>query len=729
MKKQLLVGTALFAAIGAFSQSGYAKPKPAGVASTADKLASKYSAAYRADEPVAPVAAKTSPVNGSNTEVTSVVNAENGVSAVLTPTVQWKAIAGTMNIYGMLVSQSKPLQYSDELNAVVMVHRKGTTYTTQPNSNSGSIVAHITQNWGTTWDSTCIWTDANNLARYPQGGIYNPPANTNINNAYVVGMGPVTPNGGTGWIGDWYASKQLGSANYNNTASGTPGAQQFIANTPPFGPNQAKHDFSRYAFQSTDDGAVRSMAGRYLSVSGGQPADFRGAAVVKGVFNAGVFNWVTDTLIPQTVTRTDSTKQLFGQPHQAWNEAGTIGYVMMIGARSGAINNNRGWQPIVYKTTNSGGSWALVNGIDFNSPAMSGVLDHIPAVSTNTNVTAPYFSWTEGFDMAVDAAGKLHIFSMVQGTPSQDRDSIAELYFPFTTEKYTWGHVPGNRPYLYDFVGDGTSAWTYMVVDSLSSEGPSSSSTGPGYADNPWDPDPSNSNAKVTSDSRIQCGRTPDGQFIVVTWAESDTNFTTGAKKWNTLPNLHARCIMTGTTNVISPTEPVFTKPSTPVAPIYTVNSNVANRAMFHYQSRTVLGVACPNNTVQIKVPVTISNSSPYSQLVENRLWYSTATLEFTGLSCGNVGVTQSLAYNVNSIDVYPNPAHSNATVALNLKEEAPVTVYVYNMVGQVVKSASVAGASGENKIDLSLENLTTGMYMVKVKAGNTTSIKKIIVN
>jgi hypothetical protein len=78
---------------------------------------------------------------------------------------------------------------------------------------------------------------------------------------------------------------------------------------------------------------------------------------------------------------------------------------------------------------------------------------------------------------------------------------------------------------------------------------------------------------------------------------------------------------------------------------------------------------------------------------------------------------------------VYPNPTHSNATVALNLKEEAAVTVYVYNMVGQLIKSASVAGVSGENKIDLSLESMTPGMYMVKVKAGNSTSIKKIIVN
>ncbi|HRD40819.1 MAG TPA: hypothetical protein PLC65_19475, partial [Bacteroidia bacterium] len=103
---------------------------------------------------------------------------------------------GSMNAFGVLVSESKPLNYYPALNAVTFIHRKSLTYTPTSNGNSGSIVGMYTTNNGTTWDSTCIWASGSDLARYPQGGLYNPLGNTNVNNAYMLGMGPVT-NGTT----------------------------------------------------------------------------------------------------------------------------------------------------------------------------------------------------------------------------------------------------------------------------------------------------------------------------------------------------------------------------------------------------------------------------------------------------------------------------------------------------------------------------------------------------
>jgi hypothetical protein len=108
-------------------------------------------------------------------------------------------------------------------------------------------------------------------------------------------------------------------------------------------------------------------------------------------------------------------------------------------------------------------------------------------------------------------------------------------------------------------------------------------------------------------------------------------------------------------------------------------------------------------------------------------LWYSTARLEFLGSTCP-VGVQQSLAYNVNGIEIYPNPAHSNATISVDLKEKGKVSVNVYNTVGQLVSSSAFDGQFGVNKTDLSLENLSAGLYIVNVKVGNTVSTKKLIV-
>lgn len=738
MKKQLLIGSALLAAVTVYSQSGR-KTSPAGITNMSEKLAQRFAVLNNPTESNPTMGAKTGPAQLDNgVEVTSAADVNN-LSAVAAPTVQWRAIGGTMNIFGMLVSASKPLQYNWKLNAVSIVTRKGSTYQASPtgDSNSGSIIARISQNWGATWDSTCIYTNITNaLARYPQGGIYNPVGNSNINNAYVVGMGPSThTTTGVGWTGNWYASKQLGTANYNNAASTAPGAMQFIANTPPYNPGLAKHDFSRYSFTSTDDGLVRSIGGRYDGKDGqGQPTGFRGAAIVKGSFNAGTFTWTSDTIIPATIQSTLASNNIFGQPIMAWNQAGTTGYVVFIGADNtySANNNtpNKGWQPIVYKTTNSGSSWAKIPGIDFTAPSMSVVTDFCYPVNTNTALVIPFFNVGESYDAVVDASDRLHIASTIVGTARNHNDSLGYT-FNFGAAGYSWGHVPGFRPYLYDFVGDGTGPWKVVVVDSLSSEGPGAGSTAAGYTANPWDPDPNNSNAKVTSDCRIQLGRNKTGEYIIYSWAESDTNFTNAQEKWNSLPNIKARCMLTApssTMMTLSPTEINVTRPNPAVPPTYTSNPNVSNRAMFHYMSPVCEFVNCVGaNTVQIRMPFTVSNSNPYAQLTENRLWYTTATLDFGGLTTCT-GLQQALAYNVNGIEIYPNPAHANATIAVDLKEKGKVSVNVYNTVGQLVNSTSYEGQFGVNKSTLSLDNLSAGLYIVNVKVGNTVSTKKLIV-
>ncbi|MBK9285155.1 MAG: T9SS type A sorting domain-containing protein [Sphingobacteriaceae bacterium] len=731
MKKQLLLGTALLAAVTSYSQNSRAKAIITGEVNMSEKLASKYATVNNPHEPAAAHTAKQAPSqNGSNIEVTSA--GDENMSAVAAPTVQWKAIAGSMNIYGVLVSNSKPLQYNDQLNAVSFVHRKGGTYTTLPFSTSGSIVMHLSQNWGSTWDSTCIWASDDGVmrARYPQGGIYNPAGNTNISNAYGVGMGPLT--NGSGWIGNFYASKQLGSANYNATAV-TGNGMQFAPNTPPYLPGLQKHDFSRYSFASTDDGLVRSIGGRYDATDGnGQPIGFRGAAVVKGTFVGGNVTWTSDTIIPATIQSSVSGNNLWGQPIMAWNEAGTIGYVVFIGSDatySAQPNSpNRGWQPIVYKTTNSGGSWAKISGIDFTAPSMSVVTDYIASVNTNTALGIPFFNIGESYDAVVDANGKLHIASTIVGTARAHDDSL-NYTFQFTPNGYGWGHTPGFRPYLYDFVGDGSAPWEVIVVDSLSSEGPGATSTSNGYTANPWDPDPANSNQKVSSDSRIQLSRDVSGQYIIYSWAESDTNFTNAQEKWNSLPNIKARCLLVSAGSMtMSPTEINVTKPTPAVPGTFSVNANVSNRAMFHYMSTTALFANCVgSNTVQIKVPFSVTNSNPYSQLTENRHWVSAGTLEFGGLTTCT-GIQQNLAYNVKNIEIFPNPAHSKATIAVDLEQSGNVNVSIFNTVGQLVQSSSFEGQFGVNKTDVSLENLSAGMYIVNVKVGNATSTKKLII-
>jgi hypothetical protein len=709
MKKQLLLGSALLAVISAFPQTSRTT-KPAGIVDMTKIIAAKYAA-----EPEGSVSPKLKPVIGATENSSS---PGEMVSSMPPSTINWKLVAGSMNIYGMLVSQSRPLQYNDNLNAVSFIHRKSATYNAIPTSNSGAIVAEITTNWGNTWDSTCIWSDGTNLGRYPQGAIYNPPGNTSLSNAYVVGAGPCT--GGSGWLGNFYASKKLNS--FDATASSSPNAQQFLSSSLSSYPaNQGPHAFSRYGFGSTDDGAVRSLA---LIVD--DPANIdglRGFSVVKGSFNAGAFTWTTDSIIPNTIIRTDGSKVMGFAPQMAWNESGTVGYVVTMGAIANSTNSTKGYQPIVYKTTNSGASWAMVPGIDFNNSAFQPVLSRLDGLSSNTNIAVPYFN---DYNMIVDANNKLHIAATLNGTSKNHPDSLGYINsysLSIDGQEYLWRHEPGYRPFIYDFIGDGTSAWTYKLIDSVSSEAAGATAGSAGFNDNPWD----DSQGKTDNvDTRIQLGRTPDGQYITFAWSESDTNATTGGRKYNSKPNVKTRCMSIGSgTNmyVVSPTEINVTK----VAPgTGTVNFNVQNMATLHYMSPTTGTAAVTGNTVDINTPISVTNSNPFSQLTNNTTWIQTGKLSYS-FSSLNSSIKDNLQ-NALDYEIYPNPASNDANLSINMQDNNSIEVAVLNAIGQLVKSNKHQGFSGQNNITIDLTGVSSGIYMVNVKVANASNTKKLIV-
>jgi hypothetical protein len=633
------------------------------------------------------------------------------LTAVSSATGTWNNIATSMNIYGVFNSNSKPLQYNPSVNAISFIHRKGDNYVAAPANNSGAILAMISQDWGANWDSTCLYSDNTFPGRYPQGAIYSAPGNTNIANAYIVGSGPALDGGN--WSGSWYASKQLGAGNYNNTASTAANAMQMLSNTPPY-PSFGKHDYSSFHFSSTVDGVVRSI-GVICDDFNNPSTDVRGYMIVKGTFNAGTFTWTGDSINPPVILRTDNSHHMNFTPIMAWSEDGTIGYVVSIGARQGATGANAGYQPIIYKTSNSGATWSLLTGIDFNDAQYAPILERINPVENTTN-KIPYFWASEGMDATVDASGKLHFVTTIVGTASTDVDQL-DGYEVFDTEEYAWPFTPGKMPYIYDFIGDGTGAWSYVTVDSLTSQGPSSSSGNPGYNENPWDAD---AGFKPRSDARIQLSRTPDGKFVLYTWAESDPNFTAGSKNWNNIPDIKVRAMdVTGLggsgSYALSPTKHIPSK--------FGNNTGVISRAMFHYASPVASNYTITGNTFSVNIPLTVSNSNPYSQINSNTHWFANAKLDFL---ISSVGVAEHVFDNA-SFGVYPNPGATVANVSLKLSQNRKLSVNVLNALGQQVLLKEVNAFAGENQVMLDVNGLNAGIYFIQVNVDGTNFTKKFI--
>jgi hypothetical protein len=725
MKKSVLLGTALFAALSVFSQAGRQHPQPVAVLDMRKAKAEATNVGANEKTIV-------SPMIGSAQTPVKVKSSKSSLY-------NWSLLCGSMNTYGMLVSNTRPLQYNPALNAVTFIHRKSTSYQPSPTvpstAESGVIVAEVSTDWGTTWDSTCIWSDATNWGRYPQGAIYNPSGNTSLGNAYVVGSGPTVS--GSSFTGNWYASKKLNT--FDNVASTAPGAQQFLSFTLPSYPaNQAQHGWSRTGFSSTTDGVVRSLAIQEDDLQG--LSTVRGFAVVTGTFNGTAFDWSVDSITPNCILDGAGAKHLNPDPQMVWNPNGTIGYIVGVGALSTSTLCNKGYQPIIYKmdrTVNANATWSLLPSIDFNAPTMSVITEALaqqpitqPMV-TGDSIGIPFVN---DYDITIDANNDLHIGVTFMSTATDYPDSL-NFISQFTTsinpgELYKWAHVSGSRPYLYDFIGNGSQPWKMTLVDSISSEGPSAAVGQPGYSENPWD-NTGDNGAKVGMESRIQLGRTPDGQFITFSWAESDSSFTNNAFKWNNLPDIKTRLMSIGTgTNM-------YQIDMGPELNITANDNNVRTRATLHYMSPTTgsatIYPGSVSNTVEINTPFTVTNSNPYSQLTNNSTWYGANRLSYVfknneSTPTNTTGITEKGNNTLSGTSIYPNPAQGSAVIVFALEQNTSVNVNVVNAVGQTVKSVKTNGNTGENAVRLDLSGLSSGIYLVNLKAGNVNNTKKLIV-
>ena len=126
---------------------------------------------------------------------------------------------------------------NQDLNLVSYVRRRNAGDA----GNSGYVQASYTTNLGQTMDSTLsLVSDDVHFCRYPSGAIFNPPGNTNPNNAFVLSSGPWHP--GANWQGNFFGSVHL---------DGTSNRVWVQDNLDPA--NTQSMDLVRNDFQATDN--------------------------------------------------------------------------------------------------------------------------------------------------------------------------------------------------------------------------------------------------------------------------------------------------------------------------------------------------------------------------------------------------------------------------------------------------------------------------------------------
>lgn len=103
-----------------------------------------------------------------------------------------------------------------------------------------------------------------------------------------------------------------------------------------------------------------------------------------------------------------------------------------------------------------------------------------------------------------------------------------------------------------------------------------------------------------------------------------------------------------------------------------------------------------------------------------------------SGLKSGSIWPQVSnkpLEKSNNGINIYPNPAKENITIAIELENAGLVTVKVFNSLGQLqMEIGGIQGTSGKNEIEMNISELQTGMYVLIAETESRLFTQKLIV-
>ena len=81
------------------------------------------------------------------------------------------------------------------------------------------------------------------------------------------------------------------------------------------------------------------------------------------------------------------------------------------------------------------------------------------------------------------------------------------------------------------------------------------------------------------------------------------------------------------------------------------------------------------------------------------------------------------------NVNVYPNPARESANISFNIEEGAYVTYQVYDITGKMMQNVVVGNCTaGKHVVNLSLNGMATGTYLLRLNQGDKASVTKFLV-
>jgi hypothetical protein len=83
----------------------------------------------------------------------------------------------------------------------------------------------------------------------------------------------------------------------------------------------------------------------------------------------------------------------------------------------------------------------------------------------------------------------------------------------------------------------------------------------------------------------------------------------------------------------------------------------------------------------------------------------------------------------ITGLNIFPNPVHNSAKIALTLDNKAPVTLRIFDMTGRLYKEIAQRNTvPGENLFDLDASGLSSGTYVLAATVADTRTLSRLFV-
>ena len=587
--------------------------------------------------------------------------------------------------YGYTGGQKTMVWADDNLNALINVHRMGPG--SAPPSLSGYLAADLGVNLGQSEDD---WTQNRQIyaatlpgaeyyldaARYPQGGIYNPAGNMDLENAYAVYFAPNLSNLISTWGGYSY-----GTCNLVNQGDSVKDlywyAPPIYSYTPDgFTITQNGNAFYTDIDQNWESGSVVYMGNIIMG---------------RGVFNNETHGFdYTQSLLPLVTKDNErpSNERIAASPD------GNVVWVVTIANNGHAvqIGDFANLYPILFKSIDGGLTWSDPIAVQLDGPdGIEGVKYYMSNFTISQWFEPPLptrdeIPYTTAFDcdLSVDKWGNPHI-GVIIGVPTADysimnEDSTYAVFDIYTTDDgATWNGVAMGYP------------WTFRGT----------------FGD-------------LTEDNRVNIASTQTGDKIFVTW--DDTQM--AGVDDNSMPDVFARGFDLITNRITSAWD--GNQPDN-VSLISDVSSQAWFQCTSHYVFTDNNKYTLPIVTEFLSVPTNPAASVEFKYLCDFAYENSDFTIPVANPPFP-VG-TEEKSIDLNTMIVSPNPVKETASVILHLNQGATVFIVVSNLVGQQVLSYDKGMvASGTKQYTLDASALPSGVYLVTAWINDQKITKKMIV-